>query len=149
VKEGQEALLRHEEDIAQERFREAWIKVQAEPALQDYQTGVAGWLDHSRRAANKQRWKQRNPPREYDELRDEALVQSLLLDPLRQEPEPAARQAIRAALELTLAGDPAWRKEREHLVLLDADLIGLQAGAAQALARLDEVEQPSSRLFHA
>jgi tetratricopeptide (TPR) repeat protein/tRNA A-37 threonylcarbamoyl transferase component Bud32 len=149
MKEGQEALLHHEEDIAQERFRRAWIKVQAEPALQDYQTGVAGWLDHSRRAANQQRWKQRNPPREYDALRDEALVLSLFLDPLRQEPELVAGQAIRAALELTLADDPAWRKEREQLVLLDADLIGLQTGAAQALARLDKVQQPSSRLFHA
>src|SRR5262249_27704698 len=68
VKEGQQALERHEEDIALERFRGAWIKVQAEPALQNYQTSVSGWLDHGQRAANKQRWKQRNPPREYDEL---------------------------------------------------------------------------------
>ena len=58
------------------------LLVQGEPALQDHQTGVAGWLDHSRRAANQQRWKQRVPPREYDELRDEAVVRSLLLPPL-------------------------------------------------------------------
>src|SRR5436309_10830973 len=59
------------------------------------QTHVAGWLDHSRRAANQQRWKHRIPPREYDELRDEALLLSLLLDPHQQEPVQAARQAIR------------------------------------------------------
>jgi hypothetical protein len=98
VKEGQESLVRHEEDIAQERFREAWIKVQAEPALQNYQTSVAGWLDHSRRAADKQRWKQRSPPREYDELRDEALVLSLLL---RSSPR---RARFRGGVEIATLG---------------------------------------------
>ena len=63
------------------------------------------------------------PPREFDELRDEAFLQSLLLDPFRRDPLTAARQAVEAALALTLPGDPAWQRERERLALLDADLV--------------------------
>src|SRR5207302_242115 len=63
VQEGQDALVRDDVDTAQERFRVAWMRVQAEPALGDEQTHVAGWLDHSRRAVNRHRWKQRIPPR--------------------------------------------------------------------------------------
>ena len=148
VREGQEALIREDEEIAEARFREAWIKVQGEPALRDYQTGVSGWLDHSRRAANRQRWTQRVPPREYDELRDEALLLGLMLDPRQREPIATARQAVAAALELTLPNDLAWTREREQLVLLDAELLRGEAGAARALARLDEATEFSSRLFH-
>ena len=95
MREGQEALDLRDEDTAQARFRDALIKVQGEPTLRDYETGIAGWLDHSRRAANQQRWSQRIPPREFDELRDEAILLSLLLDPLRQECiKSGARSAI-------------------------------------------------------
>ncbi|MCE9560780.1 MAG: protein kinase [Planctomycetes bacterium] len=146
--EGQQALIRQDDDIAEAKFRDAWIKVQGEPALRDYQTGVAGWLDHSRRAANRQRWKQRVPPREYDELRDEAMFQSVLLDPRRPESVRAAREAVAAALQLTLPDDPAWRQERERLILLDADLLHFEAGAAPALARLEVTADFSSRLYH-
>ena len=146
--EGQEALARQDDDVAEARFREAWVQVQGEPALRDYQTGVAGWLDHSRRAANRQRWAQRVPPREYDELRDEALLRSLLLEPRRPESVAAAREAVAAALALTLPDDPGWRHERGQLALLDADLIAHEAGAAPALARLDELAGYSSRPFH-
>ena len=148
VKEGQEALSRQEEDIALTRFRQAWTLIQAEPSLKDYETGIAGWLDHARRAANQQRWKERVPPREFDDLRDEAILRSLLLDPHRDEPVRMARQAIRAALELTIPDDPAWLDERERLVLLDADLLSHEGDAARALTRLDEAKGHSSRLFH-
>ncbi|MDB5306229.1 MAG: serine/threonine protein kinase [Gemmataceae bacterium] len=148
IQEGQEALYRDEEDTAAARFRDAWIKVQGEPALRDYQTGVAGWLDHARRAANRQRWAQRVPPREYDEKRDEALLLSLLLDSPGRAGVPAAREAVAAALDLTLPADPAWRPEREQLVLTDAALVHAETGAARALTRLDEAAGFSSRLFH-
>ena len=146
--EGQDALARQDDDVAEARFREAWIQVQGEPALRDYQTGVAGWLDHSRRAANRQRWKQRVPPREYDDLRDEALLRSLLLDPRRPESVAAAREAVAAALALTLPDDPGWRHERGQLTVVDADLVAHEAGAAPALARLDDLACYSSRPFH-
>ncbi len=148
IQEGQDALMRQEEDVAEARFREAWVKVQGEPQLRDYQTGVAGWLDHSRRAANRQRWKQRIPPREYDDRRDEALLQSLLLSPPGEQPVRAARDAVASALEFTLPNDPAWQQEREQLTLIDAELIRVEAGAERALARLDGAEGFSSRLFH-
>ncbi|HEY1379448.1 MAG TPA: tetratricopeptide repeat protein [Gemmataceae bacterium] len=148
IRQGQEALIREEDDVAEARFREAWVEVQGEPALGDYQTGVAGWLDHSRRAVNRQRWKQRVPPREYDEKRDEAMLLGLLLDPPGPAGVPAAREAVAAALDLTLPNDPAWRREREQLVLLDAALIHTADGAAAALARLDGTAEFSSRLFH-
>ncbi len=148
MQEGQEALELRDEDTAQARFRDALIKVQGEPTLRDYETGIAGWLDHSRRAANQQRWSQRIPPREFDELRDEAILLSLLLDPLRQEPIRLARQAIQTALELTIAGDSAFHEEREQLILLDADLVSLESDSARALVRLDEAKGHSSRHFH-
>jgi eukaryotic-like serine/threonine-protein kinase len=148
MKEGREALVRGEVDHGQARIRAAWIKVQAEPALQDHLTGVVGWLLHAQRAADQRAGKLRIPPREYDELRDQAMLQSLLLDPLAPRAVPAARQAIQAALELTIAGDPAWCQEREQMVLLDAELLRRAADAERALARLDEVVAPASRRFH-
>ncbi len=148
IGDGQVALARDEDDVAEARFRDAWIIVQGEPALRDYQTGVAGWLDHSRRAVNRQRWKQRVPPREYDEKRDEAILLGLLLDPPGRDGVPAARDAVAAALDLTIPNDPAWQREREQLVLLDAALIHAADGPAAALGRLNEPGEFSSRLFH-
>lgn len=148
MQEGQEALLREDEPVAEARFREAWILVQGEPALRDYQTGVGGWLDHSRQALNKQRWEQRVPPREFDECRDEAMLLSLLLDANQGEAIKTAREAIADALDLTIPNDPAWVQERERLILLDAELIFIQDGAEPALARLSSGEVFSSRLVH-
>ena len=146
VQEGQNALLRKEETLAEKHFHAAWIKVQGEPELREFQTGVAGWLDHSRRAANLQHWKQRIPPREYDAHRDEAMLLSVLPgDP--KESIAVARDAIRSALDLTLPDDPAWLGEREQLIVLDADMIRLQSGIDKALARLNE-QPSSSRLIH-
>jgi tetratricopeptide (TPR) repeat protein len=125
------------------------VRVQGEPALRDYQTGVAGWLDHARRSANRQRWSQRVPPREYDARRDEALLLSLLLDPAKPRAARAAREAVADALQFTLPNDPAWRPERELLALVDAELLRAEAGPAKALARLDAGTEFSSRLFHA
>ena len=84
------------------------------------------------------------PPREFDEKRDEALLLSLLLDG----PVGEAREAVAAALELTLPNDPAWRGEREQLVLLDAALLCTEAGRGKALARVGEAGEFSSRQYH-
>jgi serine/threonine protein kinase/tetratricopeptide (TPR) repeat protein len=146
--EGQEALQRGDGELAAEKFREAWVEVQGEPALRDYHLSVSGWLDHSHRAVSDQQWKHRLPPREYDERRDEALLRGLLLDPQSEHPVREARNAVAGALEFTLPTDPAWRVEREQLTLLDAALIHVDAGAQQALARLSTAEDFSSRLFH-
>jgi tetratricopeptide (TPR) repeat protein len=148
MQEGQEALMRGDGDAASEKFRQAWVEVQGEPALRDYQLAVSGWLDHSRRAVSGQRWKHRIPPREYDERRDEALLRGLLLDPQGEHPVREARDAVAIALEFTLPNDPAWRAEREQLTLLDAALIHTDVGAEQALARLCAEEDFSSQLFH-
>ncbi len=147
MKQGQEAAVLENNETAEGRFREAWILVQGEPALSDYRTGVSGWLDHSRRAANRQLWKQRMPPREFDEARDEALLLSLLLDPSGPESVADGRRAIAAALELTLPNDAVWNAERERLVLLDAELVLVDSGAAKALARLDESNEFTSRCY--
>ncbi|HEY2908843.1 MAG TPA: serine/threonine-protein kinase, partial [Gemmataceae bacterium] len=123
VHRGQEALAVDEIETAQERFREAWRVVQGEDALAAYRTGVAGWLDHSLRAANRQAWKQRTPPREYDERRDNAIAMSLLLDGSDAAAIAGAREAIAAALAFTLADDAAWQCERELLAILDAAML--------------------------
>ncbi|MDB5385052.1 MAG: protein kinase family protein, partial [Planctomycetaceae bacterium] len=147
--EGRQALERDETDLAYERFRSAWMTVQAESALSDHRPGVAGWFDHSRNAVNKQLWKQRIPPREYDQRRDEALLQSLLLVGLQpSDAVPAAREAIHDALEFTLPDDPAWQTEREQLILVEADLVAQKSGPTQALQLLDSQHEFSSRLFH-
>jgi tetratricopeptide (TPR) repeat protein/tRNA A-37 threonylcarbamoyl transferase component Bud32 len=148
MKEGQNALLRQDADQAQARFQAAWMLVHGEPALQEDQTHVAGWLDHSRRAVSQHRWKQRVPPREYDSLRDEALFLSLLLHPDKQEGLRAARLAIDAALALTLPDDPAWRGEREQLIALDAELYCWEGATERALQRLADAGEPASRLVH-
>lgn len=148
VRDGQTLLEHGEADVAYGRFHEAWLIVQAEPALEDHRPGVGGWLDHSRNAINQQQWKQRVPPREFDERRDLALLESLLLDPLPEAPIATVRESIRGALELTIAGDPAWQRQRQRLVLVEADLIARDASAEQALAYLDATREFPSRLFH-
>jgi len=54
----------------------------------------------------------------FEELRDEAFLKSILLDPGQQAPVGTARKAIQAALALTIADDPAWLLERGQLTLL-------------------------------
>lgn len=145
---GKQAMELGEADIAHGRFLAAWMKVQSEPALFDHQPGVAGWLDHSRRAVLQDQSKQRLPPRPYDERRDEALLLSLLLEPEFREPIAVARKSIHDALQLTIANDPGWEREREQLTLVEADLVALERGAAQALGFLDATREFTSRLFH-
>jgi tetratricopeptide (TPR) repeat protein len=148
MRQGQDAMDREDVDTAREKFQSAWVLVQGEPALGHLQTGVVGWLIHGERAAIQNGWKRRLPPREYDDRRDEALLQSLLLGPQEKEPLRSARQAVRDALALTVAGEPAWGREREALALVDADLLLREAGAAEALRRLDEDNDFPSRLSH-
>ena len=80
-----------------------------------------GWITPTGQWSSR-RWQERTPPPLFDELRDEVLLQSILLVPQQQESVQTARQAIQAALGLTVADGPAWRHEREQLMLLDADL---------------------------
>ncbi len=149
VLEGQAALERDDDIAAEAKFREALFRIRREPALRDFDLGVTGLLDHSRRVANHQLWLQRSPPREYDEKRDVALFLSLLqASPGMGDPMRTALDAVAAAQELTLPTDPAWRQERERLRLLEADLLRTGSGAAKALACLDGTEEFSSRLFH-
>ena len=159
---GRQALDDEEVDVAHGRFLAAWMKVQAEPALVDHQPGVAGWLDHSRRAVVQKQWKLRTHPREYDQRRDEALLLSLLLtnpklerdtidDEIRNSKEAEyseARDALHVAMDLTIAGDPGWTRERELLTLIEADLISLESNPDLALKHLDSTNEFSSRSFH-
>ena len=137
IREGRELLERDEVELAQARFHSAWMKVRAEPVLSDHETSVAGWLDHARNAANRHQSKNRVPPRNFDHKRDEALLTSLLLFPDLQSPEVIAQNAIREAMELTVAGDPAWELEREQLQLIDLELVGMKSGPEVALKQLD------------
>lgn len=148
MKDGRAALDHDEFETAQARFQEAWVKVQAEPALSDHETSVTGWLDHSRNALNRYHWKQRVPPRDYDDRRDEALLLSLLLVPHLSNPEESARDAIRTAFELTQQNDYAWQLEREQLLLLDAEMIARESGPQDAFALLDGTNEFNSRRFH-
>jgi serine/threonine protein kinase len=148
MKSGQVALENGEPDVAHGRFLAAWMKVQAEPALMEYQLGVAGWLDHSRRAGIEQQWIQRVPPRDYDERRDEALLSSLLLEPEPDRSIPVARAEIRKVIDLTIPGDPGWTSEREQLTLIETDLIALESGVEPALRHLDDSSEFASRPFH-
>jgi tetratricopeptide (TPR) repeat protein len=138
VKEGQEALARQEVQLAQAKFEAALAKVLAEPALRDQELFVRGWLDHGIQNAEKQRWRKRQPPPLFDERRDDAFVQNIVLD--RQ---PTGRDAIHAALEFAV--DAA---EREQLVLLEADLLMRDDDAAGALAVLDAAKGIESRTWH-
>ncbi|MFO1007784.1 MAG: serine/threonine-protein kinase [Planctomycetaceae bacterium] len=144
TQQGRNALDRDELEVAQSKFQAAWLIVQSEPSLSDHEASVAGWLDHSRNAANRYQWKQRIPPREYDERRDAALVESLLVVPYVQHPIAVARDSLEQALELTLPGDPAWTLEREQLSLINAELVALESGPAKALEQLDSLPEFSS-----
>ncbi len=148
IDDGKDALAIQDLRTAQARFGIAWSKVLAEPALHDHVAGVYGWLDHSRRDEERQRWKRRAPPPLFDELRDEAFLQSAFMGPNQAELLPTAREAIQAALALTLADDPAWQLEREQLLLLDADLVLRQGAPQKALAILDPTSRLASRLWH-
>src|SRR6185437_13729638 len=147
VHRGQEALAQDDMETAQERFGEAWRIVQGEDALTAYRTGVAGWLDQSLRAANRQAWKQRTPPREYDERRDEAIAASLLLDGSDAAAIAAAREAIAAALAFTLPDDAVWGGERELLAMVDAAMLEREGNNGAALARMEEAGEGTSRAF--
>jgi serine/threonine protein kinase len=148
VREGQEALDRQESEVAQERFLKALTLIRAEPSLRDQELGVLGWLHHSRRQVEPERWQQRRPPTPFDEQRDEALVQCLLLDARQPAAVAAARRSIQDALDLTVADDPAWDAEREQLALLDAGLTLQEGDAAGALAILDRTRGAESGVWH-
>jgi len=145
---GREAVERNDLEQAQSFFQDAWIKVQAEPQLVDHETSVTGWLDHTRNLMNRYQWKQRTPPREFDERRDTALLQSVLVIPDLQNPTQQARQAIQQALEFTIPLDASWQVEREQLTLLDSELIEMEHGPEAALTSLDSTREFSSSTYH-
>jgi tetratricopeptide (TPR) repeat protein len=148
VNDGRDALARQDDRAAREKFLAALAKVRAEPGLADQELGVRGWLDQSLRDGERQRWSRRRPPPLFEDLRDEAFLRAVVLDPDRAKPSPAARRAIADALALT-ADDPAWRDEREPLVLLDAGLLLRGGDPAAALARLDGTASRHARLLRA
>ena len=148
MKSGRVALDADDLTAAQSRFQEAWQIVQGEPKLSEHETSVTGWLDHSRNALNRSQWKQRIPPRDFDQRRDEALLLSLLQIPQLKDQIGAARNAIREALELTIPKRNDWVREREQLILLDVEMLKRQAGAEAALALLDSTQEFDSKLFH-
>ncbi len=145
---GQQALDDDNAEVAHGRILSAWMKVQAEPSLIDDQLYVAGWLEHSRKAVVQRKWRQRVPPREFDDRRDEALLLSLLLEQPAEQQLSIAREAIHAATSFTIPGDPGWTHEREQLMLVEVDLIELESGPEQALKHLDATSEFSSRLFY-
>ncbi len=147
VARGQDALAAGDDAGAEALFVDALTLVEGEPALADRKLHVAGWLDHARRAANRHHWKQRTPPRLFDERRDDAVFQSLLLDGTPGESIRRARAAVATALSFTLPNDPTWRAERERLALLDAALLRAESGPTAAVARLDAEPGATSRLF--
>ncbi len=147
VKEGEEAYNRQDYRTAYARYEAAWKIIMYEPALYAHKLGVDGWLKHMWRV-QQSRWKEGDPPPLFDELRDAAYLQCVLLVPHRQDSVQRARQAIRSALALTLADDAAWLQEREQLLLLEADLMVREGNQEQALALLNQVKEPSSRLWY-
>lgn len=148
VHTGQLALSRDELEAAQADFHQAWLIVQSEPALADHETSITGWLDHSRNAINRYHWKQRVPPRDFDDRRDEALLLAALPFSVLPDSIEAARAAIQEALELTLPDDTVWRNEREQLVLVESALIAQQSGPQAALDLLEGTVEFDSQWFH-
>lgn len=148
VREGRTALEQEDIELAQARFETAWMKVQAEPELADHETSVYGWLDHARNIASRYQWKQRVPPPPFDERRDEALLESLLVTSQDPRMVDAAINAIHAALAFTVPGELRWQPEREQLVLQEAALVERTSGAEAALKILDVAGSFSSRLYN-
>lgn len=147
VQDGRTAIENDELEAAQAKFQEAWQFVQSEPQLFDHETSVAGWLDHARNAINKYHWKQRVPPREFDELRDSAILESALVVPHLAKPIPLVREAIRHVLELT-PQDATWSAERDRLRLIDASMVALASGPEPALSELEKATLPESRAWY-
>lgn len=136
---------------AQEHLSQAWKLLQGEPALSDLSLGVEGWLDHCQRAASVQLWQGRVPPRDFDQLRDDAVVDSLLLGSQTIESIAQACEAIDRARQLTDGNQTidslAWRPEREFLDLIETDLIAFTSDAVRAREFLTSAGEYSSRLY--
>lgn len=87
------------------------------------------------------------PPREYDERRDEAILESILPAGETQSDLARAAAAVRSAFEFTLPNDSAWSRERELLTLLRADLKERSQGPAAAEELLEATESFASHLY--
>ncbi len=148
VDEGKQALERQDDRTAKEKFLTALSKVLAEPALYDQGLGIRGWLDHALRDGEQHRWRKRPSPVLFDEKRDRAYLIGLLIDLSRQDGTDIARGAIQDALALTLADDTAWLREREQLILMDADMLLRQGDPANALITLDGIKNVSYRVWY-
>ncbi len=148
MKAGQEALDADDPELAQGRYLQAWMLVQAEPALAEQQSSVAGWLDHARRATLQRQLKWHVPPREFDVRRDEAMLLAMLLPQLHADSLPVAQRALEETLEFTVPRDPGWTVERERLTLLQADLLAIESGPDEALRFLDQTHEFASRAVH-
>lgn len=151
AKQGRDAAEDGLYDQAVQHMTDAWRIVHAEPALADLSLGVEGWLDHCQRAASVEIWSGRVPPRDFDQLRDDAVVDSLLLEPISTDGYSLAREAIQQARELT-EGDGtidelAWRPQRELLDLLECGLVADCESAEKAREFLQSRHHNNSRTY--
>lgn len=145
---GRQALEADDIETAQARFENAWMMVQAEPELASMETSVAGWLDHSHSAGTRYRWSQKTPPPPFEQRRDEALLESLLLPVDPPLSAQAARAAIASAMEFTIPHDARWRSERELLLLQDISLVERIESAESALRTLEAAEHFDTHQYH-
>lgn len=148
---GRDQAEEHNYDQAQEHLSQAWKLVQGEPSLSDLSLGVEGWFDHCQRAASVQLWQGRVPPRDFDQLRDDAVVDSLLIGSRSPEAITQAREAIDRARQMTEGNQTidslAWRPERELLDLIETDLIASTSDSVRAREFLSSAGEYSSRLY--
>ncbi|MFO0942631.1 MAG: hypothetical protein U0930_17990 [Pirellulales bacterium] len=151
AKQGRDAAEDGLYDQALQHMTQAWRLVQAEPALSDLSLGVEGWLDHCQRAASVELWSGRVPPRDFDQLRDDAVVDSLLLEPKSTDSYSLAREAIQQARELTegegTIDELAWKPQRELLDLLEAGLIADNEGPEMARVYLQARPPHNTRIY--
>ncbi|MFO1000736.1 MAG: protein kinase [Planctomycetaceae bacterium] len=145
---GRQAIEADDVEMAQTQFENAWMMVQAEPELAAMETSVSGWLDHSHNAGNRYRWSQKTPPPPFEQRRDEALLESLLLPLKPPISGEVARASIASALEFTIPNDARWRSERELLLLQEIALVERLENSAAALKTLEAAESFDTHQFH-
>lgn len=151
AKQGRAAAEDGLYDQAVLHMTQAWRLVQSEPALADLSLGIEGWLDHCQRAASIELWSGRVPPRDFDQLRDDAVIDSLLLDPKSIDAVRWAHEALERARDLTTGegtiDEQVWRPQRELLDLVEAQLVADVESPQKALDFLRTCPTYNSRIY--